>query len=542
MPFARSAASPLLRSAAVYRARSALCGLTPADHRKEPSIKCVRSGRSGRSSMRRLLKSPYAVSPNELAASGYARTRTSTNNGIQYATCLPRELWDPAYENADADAPARKEWLRRLQRVERNLGRGGSTPVRPCTSGELPLDIWERVLNGFLDDPRTLFICARVCRAWYALASRHLPRIGDTWALAGRADVMRVARVFGREYPSAKAQRKWRAVVLEGSGVARSLAHARTFAAALAKQLCRIDELEIHNGVWTPGAADASTFVRITTCIALSTLTLRNVVFPSTTAVAKLICSLPNLSRLSIIDVNTNDKRRGHTFCLPHDRPRQLRWVQFDCSGLDDVVQFMAYAGITSTVTQAVLVIRAAQQADVFSVDMTGYPAFLRDAISLEKLTVELRDSDSHNAGLMHGLSFVTNCELKEVHFVVYQKLHLELVFRDCNIALLSSMMPRNLHRINIRFVANKEREQSSGVTLYNQQQLGLMRDNLHLDELDAVLSSPRFAALGHRLIVTISLGSAWRVKDSFAVWREQVERGLTRTRRIHLLLVWIET
>ncbi|KAH9918685.1 uncharacterized protein B0H18DRAFT_1030417 [Fomitopsis serialis] len=473
----------------------------------------------------------------------YARKRSNTASPLTVG--LRREFWDPSYQGAGADASARKEWLTRLRRVELELGRSGATPIRPRARGELPVDIWERVLNEFRDHPRVLFICACVCRTWYSHASRSLPRIDDAWELAGRADVMRVARVFGWEYPSVRMQRKWRAVVVRGGHTTRSLAHLKTFAAALAKQLCRIDELEIRSGDWRPGSADAPTFARFSACIALSRLTLRGITFPSTTLVAKLICALPNLARLSIVDVKTIEKRRGHDLCLPHGRPLRLRWLLLDSTGVDDVVEFLADADIMCRVTQATLVIRAAKLGMLTDPETSGYPAFLRGATSLETLTVELRDSDNHNLGLMNALSLATNHTLKEVHFVLYQNVDSMLLFRNYNTSLLSGLTPGHLCRIGIKFVVEDKPGQLSSAAHSGvpNPQLRLMRDlanDLDFSALDHLLSSPRFAS--RWLAVVISLDASWRVRDSYAVWKRHVERQFAKTRRTHLVFVWVET
>ncbi|TFY56918.1 hypothetical protein EVJ58_g7341 [Rhodofomes roseus] len=483
-------------------------------------------------------------------ASSSLITTSSTIIGIR------RESWDPMYREAGTDAPARTDWLKRLTRIERELGKSGAKPVRPTARGELPIDIWERVLNEFQDDLRVLFACACVCRAWYSHASKSLPRIDDVWELAGRADVMRVARVFGWEYPSVLMQRKWRAVVVRGSGPTHSLAHLKTFAAALAKQLRRIDELEVHSGVWMPGAVDAPTFARFSMCIALSRLTLHGVTFPSTTIVAKLVCALPNLARLSIVDVKTVQKRRGQDLCLPHGRPLQLRWLLLDSSEVCDVIEFLARACITRAITQATLVVRAAEQGRQPWSDTSCYPIFLEDAIALERLTIELRDRNSHNLSVAHTLSLAASSRLKEIQFVLYHSVDSKLMFRDCSVSLLAGMTSSYLRKIDIKFVVEDKPgmslslpdslvplKSSAACSEASNPQLRLMKDlteDLDLSALDNLLSNPQFAS--DRLVVIVSLDYTWPVRDSYAIWRQHVERQLAKTRDIRPVFVWVET
>lgn len=203
---------------------------------------------------------------------------------------------------------------------------------------EIPIEIWERVMDHLCLDYQALVACSLVCRAWLPRSRFHLLSRAH---LQSRADVYRLARNL-KSLDRLKNQRDNLYICGGPTGTARApMPHLGTLATVLAHRPPRAESLCIWLACWR-GIPD-NTFLHLTTFITVTWLTLMSVTFPNVLTFGRLVYALPSLERLSCMDVSFEKKGPPATF---YSRPTRI--LCFNILGgtpMEDVVDFIADTG-----------------------------------------------------------------------------------------------------------------------------------------------------------------------------------------------------
>lgn len=198
---------------------------------------------------------------------------------------------------------------------------------------ELPVIIWELIIDHLWEDSDALRQSALVCKAWQARCRFHLlSRV----ALRYTRSVHRLAHLLS-EKPELR-ERVLAAEVWGGQDVP-PIAQFGTFASMLAKKLPALQVLCVYYAEWQQRTVRPSTFLHLSSFASVFELRLSNAVFPTKLVLARLICALPNLLFLNVVDVTVRSKA-WNPLAFAGTLP-PIRMVRFDGAS-DDVADFIA--------------------------------------------------------------------------------------------------------------------------------------------------------------------------------------------------------
>ncbi|KZT73216.1 hypothetical protein DAEQUDRAFT_459094 [Daedalea quercina L-15889] len=165
---------------------------------------------------------------------------------------------------------------------------------------ELPVEIWERIIDHLWIYPECLQRCALVCKAWNARSRFHLVSAIN---LRDSRSAYRLATLL-THHPQLAGRVKrvgiWGAPMRETPG---PIPHLGTFTLMLAKKLAAVETLAISAAEWQSRTMHPDIFLHLSTTINVVNLWLYRVTFLSKITFARLICALPNLRTISCVDV-----------------------------------------------------------------------------------------------------------------------------------------------------------------------------------------------------------------------------------------------
>lgn len=198
---------------------------------------------------------------------------------------------------------------------------------------ELPIIIWELIIDHLWENSDALKQSALVCKAWQARCRFHLL---SKIVLRHTRSVHRLAHLLS-EKPELR-ERVLGAEIWGGPNIP-PIAQFGTFASMLAKKLPALQVLCVYCAEWQQRTVRPNTFLHLATFASVFELRLSNVVFPTKLVLARLICALPNLLFLNVVDVTVRSKEwnpLAFAGVLP-----PIKMVRFDGAS-DDVADLIA--------------------------------------------------------------------------------------------------------------------------------------------------------------------------------------------------------
>lgn len=161
----------------------------------------------------------------------------------------------------------------------------------------LPPEIWDSIIDCLQGNYSTLMICILVCKAWQRRSLHCLP---DRLDFIDRDEVMQASKDSGNLWKGPV-----RIDVLGSLGDGYGpVPHLNTLAALLGGRWTRVRELCISNAEWrVVDMMPHCVFLHLSAFL-INSLSLKSVVFPSTSTLRQLICSLPNLKTLHCHDLS----------------------------------------------------------------------------------------------------------------------------------------------------------------------------------------------------------------------------------------------
>ncbi|KZT07320.1 uncharacterized protein LAESUDRAFT_812305 [Laetiporus sulphureus 93-53] len=146
---------------------------------------------------------------------------------------------------------------------------------------ELPIEVWENVINHLWDDQRALRRCMLVCRAWYPPSLFHLRRLIRIKTVK---TVMAYAKKLKRRPELSKRPYD---MTIVGKYQETDLSALSTAAIMLARKLPRLERLTIQNSEWKLSTMHGDIFLHLS-AFSVTRLHLHIVMFPSITVLARL--------------------------------------------------------------------------------------------------------------------------------------------------------------------------------------------------------------------------------------------------------------
>ena len=191
---------------------------------------------------------------------------------------------------------------------------------------QLPVEVWEKVIDQLRQYPRELSKCSLVCKSWYARAQYHLV---VTTTLLNPPQVYRFATLL-RKLTELRARVKQ--VIIRGaasnlSRSRRAIPHFGTFTLMLAQKLPAVETLCIYDAIWELGPSHVSSvYVHLRSFTSITELRLLRTTFPTKLALARLICALPGLTTLACTAVDFRSPAwNTATFCAIPPRVKDIR-------------------------------------------------------------------------------------------------------------------------------------------------------------------------------------------------------------------------
>lgn len=191
---------------------------------------------------------------------------------------------------------------------------------------QLPVEVWEKVIDQLRQYPRELSKCSLVCKSWYARAQYHLV---VTTTLLNPPQVYRFATLL-RKLTELRARVKQ--VIIRGAASSlsrsrRAIPHFGTFALMLVQKLPAVETLCIYDAVWELGPPHiSSVYVHLRSFTSITELRLLRTTFPTKLALARLICALPGLTTLACTAVDFRSATwNAVAFCAVPPRVKDIR-------------------------------------------------------------------------------------------------------------------------------------------------------------------------------------------------------------------------
>ncbi|CCM06087.1 uncharacterized protein FIBRA_08334 [Fibroporia radiculosa] len=179
---------------------------------------------------------------------------------------------------------------------------------------QLPVEIWERIIDHLgerFDPGEDMWTYGLVCRAWYHRTRFHALR---HVSLTSKKAAYSLVKMMERNAYFRSAVRR--------ISIHDNIDVLGTISACLARRLPKADALRIYSCEWSPGRLHPHIFMHIrATFETVTSVFLADVAFPTTAVFGRLICSLPQLSAFTCMNVTF--KRPGFRpgFISPMGRP-----------------------------------------------------------------------------------------------------------------------------------------------------------------------------------------------------------------------------
>ena len=210
---------------------------------------------------------------------------------------------------------------------------------------DIPIEIWERVIDHLWSFPATLHACAQVSRAWYSRSLFHLvgtARLTSrtrTYGFLHALDAHPILRtrvhsvdIWGSTGPDFAEE--------DNSAACRPpVPHLATFAAAAARRLPAVRSLDIWRADWREPGARARVLTHLGAFTSVTELNLFRVAFPNMPTFGRLVVALPALMILFAEDVTFRTLKYELTaFCT---RPCALRTICLDGATVPHMIDFL---------------------------------------------------------------------------------------------------------------------------------------------------------------------------------------------------------
>ncbi|EED79867.1 predicted protein [Postia placenta Mad-698-R] len=250
---------------------------------------------------------------------------------------------------------------------------------------QLPIEVWENVIDEFYGDEEELKKFTLICRAWSFRSRYHLLVQSK---LRSRDQVVHFARVVRSSTSHAKAVR---VLCLYGSdsGLVRLVGVA---AAMLAGKLPNVEELALDKFTWDPRFLHPQVFLHFSTAFAsVRELCLTIVTFPSVQSFRRLICSLPSLKDLLCLNIKFSARGfNADAFCIPKILLTHLRLYE---QGIGEIIDFILATGLAARLEDITL----GGDTGILpsTINQLGIPRLLREAGSSLKMLRLHVDSQS---------------------------------------------------------------------------------------------------------------------------------------------------
>ncbi|KZT08160.1 uncharacterized protein LAESUDRAFT_78696 [Laetiporus sulphureus 93-53] len=250
------------------------------------------------------------------------------------------------------DTKALADSVLEVQRLAQTVkGEAGKTGSSEATRNlpQLPIEVWENVIDHLWNDQWTLRRCRLVCRAWYSPSRFHL----DQWVDInnGVQGVKAYARMLKQTPELSKRAREMSILGSMYAGENRlvDLSALSMAAILLARKLPRLDLLKIRNTEWKPWTMHIDIFLHLS-AFSVTRLDLHGVTFPSITVFGRLVCALRGLVELECCDLEfIHDYFDHDTFDLYHNRV-SIRFLTLGDAlmGSEKLMDFLAHPCISS--------------------------------------------------------------------------------------------------------------------------------------------------------------------------------------------------
>ena len=209
---------------------------------------------------------------------------------------------------------------------------------------QLPVEVWERVIDDLSIHLTTLWNCALVCKAWQARSRFHLI---SKVTLRNKQQIYHLVRLLD-EHPELRT--RVQTVRLRPEKLPGPIIHFMGFASMLAKKLPAVTSLWLFHSKWTSNTARNNTFLHLSNFSSLQELSLRGVTFASPLILARLICSFPNLSSIQLVEISVQN-RAFDPLQLPSLLP-PIKKIKLDGPS-EDVADLLAlHLGVAAGVEQ----------------------------------------------------------------------------------------------------------------------------------------------------------------------------------------------
>ncbi|KZT67497.1 hypothetical protein DAEQUDRAFT_386824 [Daedalea quercina L-15889] len=202
---------------------------------------------------------------------------------------------------------------------------------------QLPVEIWERIIDHLWNYAGDLIRCTKVCKAWHSRSLFHLLTL---MRLTNMQATRYIVKLLNRE-PKARAMVN--EVLVRGTGPGpecRPIPHLGTLTLMLGKKkIPRLETFIIRRAEWQSGALHRDFFLHLSHFATIPDLHLVNVIFPSKLVFARLIRALPNLTQLYCTHVTFRSQAFDPSAFL--STPTQIKTVRLDGHS-NDVAELMA--------------------------------------------------------------------------------------------------------------------------------------------------------------------------------------------------------
>ncbi|KZT00701.1 uncharacterized protein LAESUDRAFT_612207, partial [Laetiporus sulphureus 93-53] len=163
------------------------------------------------------------------------------------------------------------------------------------TLPQLPVWVWENVIDHLWDDQWTLRKCRLVCRAWYPPCRFHLRTDITIYSVKG-------VKAYVKELKQAPELSKWPHDMTILGHLRTDLSALSLAAILLARKLPRLETLTIWHSEWEPWTMHRDVFLHLSG-FSVTRLHLYDVRFPSITVFGRFVCALPRLVTLTCWDL-----------------------------------------------------------------------------------------------------------------------------------------------------------------------------------------------------------------------------------------------
>ncbi|KZT08065.1 uncharacterized protein LAESUDRAFT_615278, partial [Laetiporus sulphureus 93-53] len=178
---------------------------------------------------------------------------------------------------------------------------------------QLPIEVWENVINHLWNAQRALRECSLTCRAWYPPSHFHLIGWVEIRSVQGVKAYAKMLKQTPEVSERAHDMNIW------GGGWS-DLSALSMAAMLLARKLPRLERLTIGESKWQPWTMHKDIFLHLSG-FSVTCLNLIQVTFPSVTVFGRLVCALPHLVELLCFELQfTDDHFHRDTFGLYHNR------------------------------------------------------------------------------------------------------------------------------------------------------------------------------------------------------------------------------